>query len=68
MRPIYYSTCSKATAAEKKKEDILRECRDLNALIKANLCYIPYEQRAEFLTSINRALPILDPVNFALNN
>lgn len=60
MEPIYYTTCSKDTTAEKKKEHILRECRDLNALIKANLCYIPYEQRAELLTEINNTLSVLD--------
>ena len=66
MKPIYYSTCSKETTAENKKNHILRECRDLNALIKENLCYIPYEQRTKLLTEIKSTLSILDSNQFGI--
>ena len=47
MKANYYSECSRDTNSERIKEMIMRESRDLVALIKANECYLSPVQLTE---------------------
>lgn len=56
MKPHHYATCSKESTSNKTIEMIMRETRDLNAMIKANLCYLSDAQKASLMQDIKETL------------
>lgn len=63
MKKEYYCESTKESNAEKTISMILRECRDLNALIKANIQYIPDRAKQPLLEDILNTLKSLNELN-----
>lgn len=58
MRPIYYSQHTKESNSVNVIERIMREVRDLNALIKANECYLSETQKQVLKEDIKETLSL----------
>lgn len=56
MKPNHYTTCSKESTSISKIEMIMREARDLNAIIKANECYLSDDQKKSLKQDIINTL------------